>query len=421
MTSWRVAVAGSILGFVGVACGSVDATQQAGATRGEASDAFRRSSVTTGGVKVTVERAVQTGTNITSASAKRHVDMDVTIENVGAGFPISVDASQYRLGTAGHLLLASDRDTCDWHVSLSLGGSYTCTIGFVLDWSQTVSELMFTPSSASGAPITLALTLDACTECGTNCVDVATDEHHCGACWADITFSRGSLRAVCTAGRPVCPSPAGADHLDYCRSTGCTSLQADFENCGACGVRIPDGASCVAGAIVCDTGKTRCGDKCVDLKSDAKNCGVCGVAVPPGAACALGVARCSNFRETICGGACVDRDSDEANCGACGHACTPSTTCGSVGASDATTTPLGGVCGKTIQENGVASGVSCDGICRAHGLRCTEERPSKYSYSGHGFACDSYGTQRCSAITPDTSSWCSGAPTHLVLQCQCRE
>lgn len=48
-----------------------------------------------------------------------------------------------------------------------------------------------------------------------------------------------------------------------------------------CEAGCPDGATCVAGACVCDAGLSLCPDGCVDLATDASNCKACGVAAAP--------------------------------------------------------------------------------------------------------------------------------------------
>lgn len=117
-----------------------------------------------------------------------------------------------------------------------------------------------------------------------------------------------------------------------CATTGlsqcgdlCVDLQADEQNCGACGVACVQGERCTAGACgtQCTAGQRSCDGSCVDLATDVNNCGGCGRRCPAGNVCVGGV--CSLTCEpgrVSCGGACVDLRTDEANCGVCGNICT---------------------------------------------------------------------------------------------------
>ncbi len=128
---------------------------------------------------------------------------------------------------------------------------------------------------------------------------------------------------VCAAGACSCPSERS------CGGMGCTDIDSDPFNCGACGTacvgaeRCVSGSCCAASPEACNGADDDC-DGAVD--EDGAGCG-------PGEVCTAGT--CSCGPGSMCGGACVDLDSDPSNCGSCGHACS--------GASC-----VGGVCCETV-------------------------------------------------------------------------
>jgi hypothetical protein len=74
------------------------------------------------------------------------------------------------------------------------------------------------------------------TSCGERCVDVRSDEEHCGDC---DTACSGS--EVCDDGTCVCPQGTAA-----C-DDGCVNLDVDNANCGGCGVVCEGTDTCFAG------------------------------------------------------------------------------------------------------------------------------------------------------------------------------
>lgn len=138
----------------------------------------------------------------------------------------------------------------------------------------------------------------------------------------------GFVVAVLTAcgggggGEPACP--AGQDRC----GDACVDLATDEAHCGACATSCAATQVCAGGACGCQAGLSPCGTSCVDLSSSAEHCGACGTACLAGAACTGGLchAVCSP-PEVACGLACADLSSDAASCGRCGRACAPGATC----------------------------------------------------------------------------------------------
>jgi hypothetical protein len=123
--------------------------------------------------------------------------------------------------------------------------------------------------------------------CGDECVTLASNRDHCGACGqaceGGTVCEEGSCVASCSTNRTECDG-------------GCVDVQTDPDHCGACGNECAfasaDGA-CVAGEcafVRCQEGFSDCdGDPqngCErDVRSDRRHCGECGNRCDIGAVC----------------------------------------------------------------------------------------------------------------------------------------
>jgi hypothetical protein len=123
----------------------------------------------------------------------------------------------------------------------------------------------------------------------------------CGAC-DDATSACDAATSTC---RSFCDSEnwcGGVAHdnpLGYAQSCGdtakstqclsaCVNLQADSNNCGACGAVCPTGTKCTAGACACPADQTLCGDTCIDTSVNPNHCGSCGNVCKAGEGCFSG-------------------------------------------------------------------------------------------------------------------------------------
>jgi len=77
------------------------------------------------------------------------------------------------------------------------------------------------------------------TRCGERCVNLQTNERHCGSC-----RNRCASNQTCCKGR-------------------CVNLQKNEHHCGSCSNRCPEGSECVGGECQCPSGTTLCGGNCV--------------------------------------------------------------------------------------------------------------------------------------------------------------
>ena len=117
------------------------------------------------------------------------------------------------------------------------------------------------------------------TDCGGTCVNLQSDNLHCGKCTAPCKAGE-----ICSAGACKLSCQTG---LTDCNGV-CTNLGTDFFNCGKCGATCAAGQLC-SGGVCCKAGLTQCSGACTDLQSDAQHCGKCGNACTgAGAICIKG-------------------------------------------------------------------------------------------------------------------------------------
>jgi hypothetical protein len=159
------------------------------------------------------------------------------------------------------------------------------------------------------------------TNCSGACIDLQTDDDHCGMCGNVCAIGQrctaGKCVATCQNGWTSCPDADGG--------TTCVDLRTDNSNCGMCGTKCANGQFCSPGAdggpstcgLACFGGTTKCGNKCVDLQIDPQNCGSCGT--PCNGTCFNG--QCCSGNQLYCNGACRDTKTDTSHCGGCGIAC----------------------------------------------------------------------------------------------------
>ncbi len=215
-------------------------------------------------------------------------------------------------------------------------------------------------------------TTAACTgsesRCDGGCTDVQTDPNNCGACGTVCPAGQG-----CTAGGCACPAPSTT-----CGSQ-CVTVQTDATNCGACGKACRTGEVCQGGACVCQRGLSPCGAYCVDFASDVDNCGGCGKPCSQGEVCSAGA--CAAYCAGVdggaaladCGGSCVDPSSNPNDCGGCGTACPPGQECddGGCGCPVGQTLCDGGcLATDQNQQNCGGCGVPCQGWQTCQGGHC---------------------------------------------------
>lgn len=144
--------------------------------------------------------------------------------------------------------------------------------------------------------------------CGDQCPRVLEDEAACGACDVACAEDEQCLGGGCVGGD--CDFACSEDWVccdlawDW-GVAGCTSLEWDGFNCGACGVVCAEGSTCVRGLCVesacevaCGFGQNCCAgawggpdEGCTSVEWDPTNCGACGVTCTGGEVCASGVCR----------------------------------------------------------------------------------------------------------------------------------
>ncbi|MFI5307185.1 MAG: MopE-related protein [Polyangiales bacterium] len=197
-------------------------------------------------------------------------------------------------------------------------------------WGACQSQVLPQPESCanSGADDDCNGVADDVPGLGNPCIDNAQK----GICRDGTTRCQGgSLLPVCVT---MQPQQELCDTIDQdCDGNPIDGfdLNADPQNCGACG-------------NACGGHETCCGGSCLsqaDLQTDVKNCGSCGAACGAGQYCCQ--AKCLNGPsgrpviggpdllcmcsqdcgdKSCCGTQCVDMLNDVHNCGGCGNDCT---------------------------------------------------------------------------------------------------
>lgn len=115
--------------------------------------------------------------------------------------------------------------------------------------------------------------------CGNECVDIETDEEHCGFCTHPCHPG-----FECVDGRCACDRDDDCQGRPCCDGK-CVDTTSDPDNCGECG-NACDSGCCLSGAC-----GQKCGENCVDIKTDAYNCGACNIV-------------CIPFAQLCCNGGC---------------------------------------------------------------------------------------------------------------------
>ena len=221
------------------------------------------------------------------------------------------------------------------------------------------------------------------------CVDSQTDPKHCGNC--DTVCNGGMcLRGKCVA---VCTAP-----LDLCGDT-CVNKTSDRLNCGACNNACPAGQACVDSNCTfdCPVSLTNCNGVCVALYRDPAHCGGCGKACAQGQVCSNG--RCTDTckQGTLpCPGGCANLTTDPRNCGACDKVCPKSTVC-SLGVCDTKG------CAAGLDPNCVPGGCVNLATDAGHCGTCDNACPSDQACS----------LRRCSATCDHGLTLCGGACVNL--------
>ena len=207
-------------------------------------------------------------------------------------------------------------------------------------WAALLSALVLAPGCSA---VVGAECAEGFTRCGARCVDLTSDELHCGAC--DFACASGLVceSSECVAGLDGGVRDAGVPDGEVdggdggrIRADGSNDVDGSIDgavepdggdsgminvDAGDSGVIDVDGGGSDAG-VMCDPGETECDGACFDLGSDPAHCGRCDVACAADRSCMAGV--CVPMCEAPlvdCSGACVDLTSDPDHCGSCPNVC----------------------------------------------------------------------------------------------------
>jgi Glycosyl hydrolase family 12 len=177
--------------------------------------------------------------------------------------------------------------------------------------------------------------------CSQGCTNVQTDPQNCGACGTACGTGQTCSAGVCACGTGLL-------------SCGGSCVSSNNANCGTCGATCSSTQVCSNNACSssCATGTTACsGGTCANTMTDPLNCGTCGTVCSGGSTCNAGACTCAVTTQKLCGGTCLDTTSNMSNCGSCGHACTTGQTCTNSVCTTVSTTGTAGTTGSGTAGN----------------------------------------------------------------------
>ncbi len=196
------------------------------------------------------------------------------------------------------------------------------------------------------------------TACGNECVRLADDSAHCGACGTTCDSTKACAASQC--------------YPRDCASADCSASQVC--PAGACverscvGVTCPGGSACFQGTCVtssCDTTSCEAGFACINGTCTDGSC--FGVRCPTGSSCRLGAC----VDSSSCANSMKDGTESDVDCGgACATKCTEGSTC--AGGNDCNSgrctsghcAPGGAMATCTdTKKNGSETDVDCGGAC----------------------------------------------------------
>jgi hypothetical protein len=216
------------------------------------------------------------------------LEVAFSLANGAGSAPASLNFGLFQVKTSAGLYVAAynastywvDGEPCNASISVAGGSSFSCTLTIDLADDQIPIELYYrTANKIAGVgddqrEATAPFSVEACTECESECTYLDRDSDNCGACGSPINLrldTNGQNVGSCLNGKPACP-----EGLTLCGEL-CSDLTSGY-NCGKCGARVYEG-TCNAGAPMCypsDMPLTTCGDEsCIDTTRTLAHCGGC--------------------------------------------------------------------------------------------------------------------------------------------------
>lgn len=151
------------------------------------------------------------------------------------------------------------------------------------------------------------------TLCNGRCVDLQADHDDCGACGKTCSATEYCLAAAC--------APCPVNYAACASENTCINYQIDNFNCGGCGKACAQNATCVSGNCVVCAGII-CRGLCINQNDSRTDCGACGHACGANQFCrGAQCVSCPPLAPTLCNNACVDLNTDVVNCGKCNLMC----------------------------------------------------------------------------------------------------
>lgn len=196
--------------------------------------------------------------------------------------------------------------------------------------------------------------------CGVSCRDLEADVQNCGACGVTCAAGQICSNGVCCEANEVACNGRCIDpqtNIYFCGARGdCYGID-EFDNPGD---QCRDDQTCTGGVCVCVVGVLECDRMCIDPQSDPDYCGAVdncrgqnrGELCRTDQVCQAGVCACDTG-QIECGGACIDPQTDEMYCGASGD-------CSNLNAGVTCTGERECEGGQCVCRDDL---VDCDGVC----------------------------------------------------------
>ncbi|HQP33993.1 MAG TPA: hypothetical protein PLI95_02400 [Polyangiaceae bacterium] len=124
-----------------------------------------------------------------------------------------------------------------------------------------------------------------CGACAHKCTDQLKNVFGIQCVAGQCVFSECADNHFDLDGNPANGCEACTSPFTLCSGPACVDLQSNNDHCGGCGIQCTAPASCASGGCSCAAPMLFCGNACTDPRSDPWSCGACGTSCPDTSMC----------------------------------------------------------------------------------------------------------------------------------------